>query len=228
MDPDSYLLKHLHTQVNQQQQLPSNVQALPVEQPTTSNRFNISPNPPNPSSVKLEPRETSPPTTNYNIFPGPSVQNTNNYRVQQSTPSPQFYSQGGAAGYTANNFATNTFEGQQNINYIQNNCQVNYQNFDQQQNWNLYPQNNSYLNQNQQQFNLQPESTNVNYPLPYMYNQYVMTQQDSMNIPENLSELIDPKMNVTELSGSTLQKEFRSNIEVDQENMTDSFGKLLN
>lgn len=208
MDPDSYLLKHLNTQVNQQQQIPSN---QPFEQPTTS------------SSVKLEPRETTPPTTNYNIFPGTSVQNSNNYRVQQSTPSPQLYSQGGAAGYTVNNFATNTFQGQQNMNYIQNNCQVNYQNFDQQQNWNLYP-NGSYLNQ--QQFNVQQETIN---PYPYnMYNPYVMTQQDSMNIPENVSELIDPNMNVTELSGATLQKEFRSNIEVDQENMTDSFNKLLN
>lgn len=222
MDPDSYLLKHLHTQVNQQQQQAQ--QVLPAEVPSTSNRFNISPNPPNPS-VKVEPRETTPPTTNYNIFPGPSAQNTNTYRVQQSTPSPQLYAQGGAAGYTSNNFTTNTFE-QQNMNYIQNNCQTNYQNFDQQQNWNLYPDN-LYLNQNQQQFNLQSQPTNFNYQFTNHYNQY-MTQQDSMNIPENLSELIDPKINVTELSGATLQKEFRSNIEVDQENMTDSFGKLLN
>lgn len=227
MDPDSYLFKHLPSQVNQQQQQqPSNVQVLAV--PTTSNRFNISPNPPNPS-VKLEPRETSPPTANYNIFPGPSNQNTNNYRVQQSTPSPQLYSQAGAAGYTSNNFGTNTFE-QQNINYNQNNCQANYQNFDQQQNWNLYPDTTLYVNQNQLQFNLQtqPQPTNFNYQFTNLYNNHQYMTQDSINIPENLSELIDPKINVTELSGATLQKEFRSNIEVDQENMTDSFGKMLN
>lgn len=224
MDPDSYLFKQLPSQINhQQQQQQSNVQGPEV--PTTSNRFNISPNSPN-QSVKLEPRETSPPTTNYNIFPGPSVPNTNNYRVQQSTPSPQLYSQAGAAGYTSNNFGTNTFD-QQNMNFIPNNCQGNYQNFDQQQNWNLYPDT-LYLNQNQQQFNLQTQTTNFNYQFPSQYNNQYMTQQDSMNIPENLSELIDPKINVTELSGATLQKEFRSNIEVDQENMTDSFGKMLN